>query len=119
MKIALQLLETPFNVGDTVFVNLPYCSLDTSKSDNTIVDRGYFEATIVRIFLEGLRPHLVVTEPKATHELAITNLIYDLRPVGIDKGANRVPLNIDLESTTRILFATEQELKDYLAVGIS
>lgn len=117
MKLVLKPVETPFNVGDIVFVNLPYSSLSTTESTDRANDQGYFEASIVRIFLEGLKPLSIVAEPKDTHELIITNIIYDLKPGGIHKGSNRVALNIDVESKSVLLFSTEKALKDYYNLG--
>lgn len=117
MKLVLRPVETPFRVGDTVFVNLPYSSLATNESTDLANDQGYFEAVIVRIFLEGLKPLTIIAEPKEIHELIVTNIIYDLKPMGIYKGAVRVALNIDVESKALLLFSTEKELKDYYNLG--
>ncbi|MEZ0610463.1 hypothetical protein ACAW74_18255 [Fibrella sp. WM1] len=117
MKVTLKPLEIPFRVGDTVFVNLPYSSLNTSEQSYLLDDKSYFEATIVRIFLQGLQSPTVVATSKEFHELAITNLVYDLKLVEGTKGNNRVPLVVDLASTRKLLFATEQELTNYLLNG--
>lgn len=111
--LTLRPVKTPFRVGETVYVNIPYSSLATTETGEWANDQGYFEAIIVRIFLEGLKPLSILSEAKAEHELMITNLIYDLKPTGKHKGSNRVALNIDVESKSILLFATEKELLSY------
>lgn len=111
--LTLRPVKTPFRVGETVYVNIPYSSLATTETGEWANDQGYFEAIIVRIFLEGLKPLSVLSEAKAEHELMITNLIYDLRPMGKHEGCGRVALNIDVESKSILLFDTEEELLGY------
>lgn len=113
MTLTMKPVTTPFKVGETVHVNIPYSSLATTETSEWANDKGYFEAKIVRIFLEGLKPLSVISEPKDNHELTITNIIYDLKPVGMPKGASRVALNIDVESKSILLFGSEKELLDY------
>jgi hypothetical protein len=113
MTLTMKPIKTPFRVGETVYANIPYSSLATTETSEWANDQGYFEALIVRIFLEGLKPLSIISEPKEDHELMITNIIYDLKPLGKHKGSNRVALNVDVESKSILLFATEKELLDY------
>ena len=110
MTLSMKPIDTPFRVGETVFVNIPYSSLATTETSEWANDKGYFEASIVRIFLEGLKPLSVISEAKDNHELVITNIIYDLKPLGKHKKCNRVPLTVDVHSESILLFATENEL---------
>lgn len=110
MTLSMKPIDTPFRVGETVFVNIPYSSLATTETSEWANDKGYFEASIVRIFLEGLKPLSVISEAKDNHELVITNIIYDLKPLGKHKKCNRVPLTVDVYSESTLLFATEKEL---------
>ncbi|WP_143100884.1 hypothetical protein [Spirosoma endophyticum] len=51
MKLSLEPGEVPFRVGDTLVVNLPYHTL----ADPIVVDidnKPYFQAEVMRIFLE-------------------------------------------------------------------
>lgn len=113
MKLTLKPVETPFRVGETVFVNMAYSILATNELGEQATDQGYFEAVIIRIFLEGLRPLTIVSEPKDEHVLVITNLIYDLKPLGKHKGSNRVALNVNVDSKSLLLFADEKGLLNY------
>lgn len=110
MTLSMKPIDTPFRVGETVFVNIPYSSLATTETSEWANDKGYFEASIVRIFLEGLKPLSVISEAKDNHELVITNIIYDLKPLGKHKKCNRVPVTVDVHSESTLLFATEKEL---------
>lgn len=94
-----------------VFVNQPYSSLvDTpSVSDH----KPFFQAEIVRIFLEFSSAVSVVQERKDVHDLAITLITYDLKPLNFYAGARRVTWRIDLESTEKWLFKSEAEMWDY------
>ena len=112
-NLVLRPVKTPFRVGETVFVNIPYSSLATTETGEWANDQGYFEAVIVRIFLEGLKPLSILSEAKDEHELVITNLIYDLKPMGRHKGSSRVALNVDVESKSILIFSSEKELTDY------
>lgn len=108
MKLSLEPGEIQFKVGDTIFVNQPYSTLVDSK---ILTDhKPYFEAEIVRIFLEFPTTVSIVSEPKEIHHFAVTVITYDLRPVGFYLNAGRVTVRIDLTSEENFLFATEGQL---------
>lgn len=112
MKLSLEPGEVPFKVGDRIFVNKPYESMidEVHLTDN----KPYFEAEVVRIFLEFPTVVSIVKERKDVHHFAIDVITYDLKPLGFYRGASRVALRVDLTSNENLLFATEKQLlKEY------
>lgn len=108
MKLSLDPGEIQFKVGDRIFVNQPYSSMIDRKILTN--NKPYFEAEIVRIFLEFPTTVSIISEPKDIHHFAVTVVTYDLKPVGFYQDANRVTLRIDLTSKENFLFATEDLL---------
>ena len=108
MKLSLEPGEVQFKVGDKVFVNQPYSTMVDIEilSDN----KPYFEAEIVRIFLEFPTTVSIVSERKEIHHFAVKVITYDLRPVGFYRNASRVALRTDSSTEENFLFATESEL---------
>lgn len=108
MKLSLEPGEVQFKVGDIIFVNQPYSSMVNKEiqTDN----KPYFEAEIVRIFLEFPSTVSIVSERKPVHHFAVTVITYDLKPVGFYKNASRVTLRVDLATKENFLFATEDKL---------
>lgn len=111
MRLSLKPVTIPFKVGDIVFVNQPYSSLtDTpSVSDH----KSFFQAEIVRIFLEFSNAVSVVQERKDVHDLDITLITYDLKPLNFYAGSRRVTWRIDLASAEQWLFKSEAEMWAY------
>ncbi len=108
MKLNLKPVEVPFNVGDEVFVNQPYGSFNHAYSGDD--NRVYFHARIVRIFLEFSDKVSIVKERKDVHDLEVTTIIYDLKPIGSLEGAGRIALHVDLEAVEPKVFSSEAEL---------
>ena len=105
MKLSLRPTEVPFAVGDTVWVDQPYGSIHEFAS---------FQATIMQIILDGSMANtLVIRKPQANHELAVTNAIYGMKPVGEHAGEPRVNVNVQLLPEEEKLFATHEELVDH------
>jgi len=109
MKLSLEPGEVPFKVGDTLVVNLPYHTL----AEPIVVDtdnKPYFQAEVIRIFLEFPTVVSVIKERKDIHHFAVTSITYDLKPLGFYEGAGRVTLRLDLTQNEKLLFATEEDL---------
>ncbi len=108
MKLSLEPGELPFKVGDKVFVNQPYSTMISQKilTDN----KTYFEAEIVRIFLEFPANVSIISERKEIHHFAVKVITYDLKPLGFYQNADRVTVRIDLGIKENFLFATKDEL---------
>lgn len=111
MKINLTPLELPFKVGDTVFVNQEHGARLTETTGPTY---PYFEAEVVRIFLDGRLEELsVISEPLDTFDLEVKTVVYDLKPVGKYSDLVRMPLRLSLPIKEPKLFKSETELLDY------
>ena len=108
MKLSLEPGELPFKVGDIIFVNQPLSTM-TDKEILTN-NKPYFEAEIVRIFLEFPTTVSIVSERKETHHFTVKIITYDLKPVGFYQSERRVTLRIDLDTKENFLFATEAKL---------
>jgi len=108
MKLSLEPGELPFKVGDRIFVNQPYSTMVNQEvlTDN----KPYFEADIVRIFLEFPNTVSIISERKEVHHFAVTVITYDLKPVGFYQNESRVTVRIDLSTKESLLFATEDKL---------
>ncbi|MBC8156121.1 MAG: hypothetical protein H7Z72_24805 [Bacteroidetes bacterium] len=105
MRLNLKPVTIPFKVGDVVFVNQPYSSLADTPSATD--HKPYFKAEIVRIFLEFPSAVSVVQERKDVHDLVMTLITYDLKPLDFYAGSRRVTWRVDLESSESWLFSTE------------
>lgn len=108
MKLSLEPAEVQFKIGDRIFINQPYSSMvnEEISTDN----KPYFEAEIIRIFLEFPTTVSIVSERKETHHFAVKVITYDLKPVGFYRNARRVTLRIDLDTEEKYLFETEDKL---------
>ncbi len=108
MKLSLEPGELPFKVGDRIFVNQPYSTMVNQKilTDN----KPYFEAEIVRIFLEFPNTVSIISERREVHNFAVTVITYDLKPVGFYQNESRVTVRIDLTAEKNFLFATKDKL---------
>ncbi|MBO0952946.1 hypothetical protein [Fibrella forsythiae] len=105
MKLTIKPTEIPFTVGATVWVNQACGELDQYP---------YFQATIIQIILDGsLTNSMVIRHPGNTHELVISNGIYDLKPVGAYSQLKRVTTTVDFLVSQTIIFQTEKELLAY------
>lgn len=108
MKLSLKPVEIPFAVGETVWVD---------QSTHPDADRRVsFQARIVQIILDGsLTNSIVIRKPGATHEVAISNAIYDLKPTGENSDLPRVSVDVSLLAPQESLFETQNEMLDYQA----
>lgn len=105
MKLTLAPTELPFAVGDTVWVDQPY---------GTVNEFPFFQGMIMQIILDGsLTNTLVVRQRKDTHELVVGSAIYGLKPLGKHAGEPRVTVNVQLIPIRKNLFATKEELLEY------
>ncbi|WP_128543065.1 hypothetical protein [Larkinella soli] len=105
MKLSLKPVDIPFLIGDTVWVN-QFCGVDSQYP--------YFEAKIIQIILDGsLSNSIVIRHRNETHELVVSNGIYDLKPQGSTKGLPRMSISVEFLRPQSSLFATEKELLDY------
>lgn len=108
MKLILEPGEIPFKVGDHVFISHPY---GTMNNDATIDShKDYFEAEIIRIFIEFSNAMSIVKERKDIHRFAITVITYDLKPIEFYKGQGRVTLRVDLRSDEKFVFDSKENL---------
>ncbi|GAB3503622.1 hypothetical protein GCM10027341_33040 [Spirosoma knui] len=111
MLISFKTIELPFKVGDTVFVNQPHSG---RRSEEEGEPYPYFEAEIIRIFLDGRLEELtVIAEPVDTYELEVKTAVYELKPVGDYSDLVRMPLSISLPIKEPKLFKSEEDLLDY------
>lgn len=108
MKLNLKPVTIPFRVGDVVFVNQPYTSLADTPSATD--HKSFFKAEIVRIFLEFPNAVSVVQERKDVHDLVMTLITYDLKPLDFYAGSRRVTWRVDLDSPEQWLFLTEEAM---------
>lgn len=110
MKLVLKPAEIPFKVGDIIFVNQPHPDAPAEVAHRNL----FFEAQILRIFLAPSLSHLsIISERKEQHQLEITTIIYDLKPVGTYADLARVPLEINIEADLIEIFASQHELEAY------
>lgn len=112
MTITFEAVTLPFKVGDTIFVNEKQeQELDQQSGP---VDE-YFQAQIERIFFDGrLEEISVITDPVESYEMNIRTAIYVVKPVGKYQDVQSIPLKLDLPIKEPKLFATEEELKQYV-----
>ncbi|GAB4017069.1 hypothetical protein EXU85_19840 [Spirosoma sp. KCTC 42546] len=112
MTITFTPIELPFKVGDIVFVNQEHGQRLANKKGPTY---PYFQAQIERIFFDGrLEEMSVIDQPLDTYELKVATTVYELKPIGIYSDLVKMPLKLTLPIKEPKLFATEQDLKDYL-----
>lgn len=111
MKLSLKPAVIPFKVDDEVFVNQPYTSFNHAYSGSN--NQVYFQARIIRIFLEFSDKVSIVKDRKEVHDLEVTTIIYDLKPIGSLEGEGRVALHVDLEAVDQKVFANEEDLLTY------
>ena len=111
MKLSLKPAVIPFKVDDEVFINQPYSSFNHAYVGDD--SRVYFQARIIRIFLEFSDKVSIVKERKDVHDLEVTTIIYDLKPIGPLEGAGRIALHVDLEAAEAKVFANKEELLTY------
>jgi hypothetical protein len=108
MKLNLEPGEIPFKVGDHVFISHPY---GTMNHDATLDShKNYFEAEIIRIFIEFSNSMSIIKERKNTHHFAINVITYDLKPIDFYQDQDRVTLRVDLRSDEKFVFDTEKNL---------
>lgn len=108
MELSLEPGEIPFKVGDHVFISYPYGTMNSGATiDN---HKTYFEAEVVRIFIEFSNAMSIVSNRKDIHHFAITVVTYDLKPMKFYKGQGRVTLRVDLESNEKFVFDNEENL---------
>ena len=89
-------------VGDLVWVGQPCGNTNTQP---------YFQGQIMQIILDGSLKHTtVVRQRKEIHELIISTVVYDLKPVGDHAGVPRVGVEIELFSTIETLFASREAM---------
>ncbi|GAB4022758.1 hypothetical protein GCM10028808_71230 [Spirosoma migulaei] len=102
MKLTLKPVDIPFMVGDTVWVDQPFGAAN---------EFPFFQGIIMQIILDGsLANTLVIRNRTETHELAITNAIYGLKPIGDHAGSPRVNVNVQLIPLQVNLFSTKIQL---------
>ncbi|GAB3796714.1 hypothetical protein GCM10028819_14830 [Spirosoma humi] len=113
MTITFEAVTLPFKVGDTIYVNEKHGQqLDQQTGP---VDE-YFQAEIERIFFDGrLEEISVITDPVESYEMNIRTAIYVVKPIGKDQDLASTPIKLDLPIKEPKLFATEEELKKFLA----
>ncbi|MEZ0611030.1 hypothetical protein ACAW74_21130 [Fibrella sp. WM1] len=111
MHLTIKPQEIPFTIGATVWVN------QTCGGTN---EYPYFQATIVQIILNGnLNNSMVLRQSGDTHELLISDGIYDLKPVGAYNHLGRQTTTVDFLMPQKKLFQTEQELITYRRSDLS
>jgi|GEM_PF-6148702 len=112
MDIVFKPVSVPFTVGDVVFVNQPHGDRMPGKDGPR---HPYFQAEIVRIFLDGrLEEISVITEPTDTYLLEISTVVYELKPVNNYADLVKMPLIVQLPIKEPKFFKSEDELKEYL-----
>ncbi|GAA4450431.1 hypothetical protein GCM10023189_11060 [Nibrella saemangeumensis] len=102
MKISLKFQEVPFLVGDTVWIAQPY-----EVTEQT----SYFQGEIIQIILDGsLMSTSAVRLRAENYELVMSQVIYDIKPLGDHAGMPRVSVNVALSPGQKTLFRTRAEL---------
>ncbi|WP_460913084.1 hypothetical protein [Spirosoma areae] len=113
MKLSLKPREIPFKVKDIVFINQPYAILNrTPLSEH---DSVYFQAEIIRIFLDFSQKFSVVKERQDIHIIEVNTIMYDVKPIGTHEGLSRVAISIDLDDTEQKIFGSLESLLTYQA----
>ena len=108
MKLSLDPGEIPFKVGDHVFISHPYGTMNNDANIDS--HKNYFEAEIIRIFIEFSNAISIIKERKDTHHFAITVITYDLKPTEFYKSQDRVTLRINLRSNEKFVFDSKENL---------
>ncbi|GAB4023967.1 hypothetical protein [Spirosoma koreense] len=112
MTITFEAVNLPFKVGDIIYVNEKHEQRSADKAEKVY---PYFEAQIERIFFDGrLEEMSVITEPVDTFEMKVSTAVYVVKPTGKYSDLMRLPIRINLPIKELKLFATEDELKEYL-----
>lgn len=105
MKLTVKPLDVPFFVGDTIWVAQP-CS--------DVHPQPYFQGRILQITLDGsLMSTTVIRQREESHDLVISSAVYDLQPVGVHAGIQRVSIQVGLFTPQEMLFGTEKEVQAF------
>jgi hypothetical protein len=105
MKLAVKPLDVPFFVGDTIWV---------AQSCGGVNPPPYFQGEILQIILDGsLMSTTVIHQREESHDLVISSAVYDVQPVGVHTGVQRVSIQVGLFAQQEMLFGTEKEVQDY------
>ncbi|GAB3919992.1 hypothetical protein [Larkinella terrae] len=112
MTITFEPVQLPFKVGDTIFVNEKH----DQRLDNKVGESvPFFEGEIERIFFDGrLEEMSVVIEPVDVFEMKVSTAVYVVKPTGQYSDLMRLPVKITIPVKEPKLFASEEELRNYL-----
>lgn len=106
MRLTLKPVELPFMVGDIVIVNQPY--------ENKADERSYFQAQIMQIILDGsIRSSSVIRVRQEAHQLVISSVMYDVKPLGEHQGLPRKLVEVQLLPLEQILFSSQEALSEW------